>query len=61
MSKKLPCEHNFDGWREFPDGNGGERFCQKCGLGAMAYTLSLDWADDWRDVKTARTKGAAQS
>jgi hypothetical protein len=38
---KVPeCEHVFDGWRVFDDGHGGEKFCQKCGLGAMAHTLS---------------------
>jgi len=37
------CEHEFSGWREFEDGNGGERFCQKCGLGAMAHTLRECW------------------
>lgn len=35
----LICEHSFQGWREFDDGNGGERFCSKCGLGAMSYDL----------------------
>ncbi len=38
-----PCEHEFGGWREHSDGRGGEQFCQKCGLGAMAYDLSRDW------------------
>jgi len=33
------CEHDFGGFRPFPDGNGGEQFCRKCGLGAMAHTL----------------------
>ena len=33
------CDHNFKGWREFGDGNGGEAVCTKCGMGAMAYTL----------------------
>lgn len=37
------CDHEWGGWREFDDGRGGERFCQKCGLGAMAHSLSLDW------------------
>jgi len=36
-----PCDHAFSGWREHPDGLGGEQFCQKCGLGAMDHTLSL--------------------
>jgi len=35
------CEHAFEGWREFEDGNGGERMSKHCGLGAMAHTLSL--------------------
>ena len=34
-------DHDFQGWREFPDGNGGERVCAKCGLGALAYTLRI--------------------
>ena len=33
------CAHEFQGWREFADGNGGESFCSKCGMGAMAYSL----------------------
>ena len=33
------CKHDFKGWREFEDGNGGEAVCTKCGMGAMAYTL----------------------
>jgi hypothetical protein len=37
------CEHEWGGWREIDGGRGGERFCQKCGLGAMAHSLSLDW------------------
>jgi hypothetical protein len=36
------CDHDFKGWREFEDGRGGEQVCTKCGLGAMAWTLSLD-------------------
>lgn len=36
------CDHDFQGWREFDDGCGGERVCAKCGMGAMAHTLSLD-------------------
>lgn len=43
------CEHDFQslprtcsgGWRDFPDGNGGEQFCVKCGLGAMADSLRV--------------------
>lgn len=37
------CDHDFKGWREFRDGNGGEQVCTKCGMGAMAHSLSLDW------------------
>ena len=33
------CKHDFQGWRTFPDGNGGEQFCSKCGMGAQAWTL----------------------
>jgi hypothetical protein len=33
------CKHNFKGWREFEDGNGGETVCDKCGMGAMTYSL----------------------
>ena len=33
------CQHEFEGWREFEDGNGGEAVCKHCGLGAMAFTL----------------------
>ena len=36
------CKHKFSGWREFDDGCGGETVCELCGIGAMAYTLSLD-------------------
>lgn len=35
-----PCEHEFRGWRAFADGMGGESFCHKCSLGAMAHTLA---------------------
>ena len=35
------CKHDFQGWREFDDGRGGEQVCTKCGIGAMSYTLSL--------------------
>ena len=37
------CEHEWGGWREIDDGRGGEQVCKKCGLGAMAHSLSLDW------------------
>lgn len=33
------CEHDFGGWREIEDGLGGERFCQKCGIGAMEWSM----------------------
>jgi hypothetical protein len=36
-----PCEHDFQGWREFEDGNGGERVCSRCGMGAMWHTLHI--------------------
>lgn len=36
-----PCEHEFSGWREFEDGRGGEQFCQKCGYGAMAWSMRM--------------------
>ena len=41
--KPNACEHDFKGWREFEDGTGGEQVCTKCGNGAMAHTLSLDF------------------
>lgn len=37
------CKHDFQGWRDFEDGNGGEQVCTKCGMGAMAHTLSIDF------------------
>jgi hypothetical protein len=33
------CDHDFQGWREFKDGNGGETVCTKCGVGAMSWSL----------------------
>lgn len=33
------CAHDFKGWREIDGGRGGERFCTKCGLGAMAHSM----------------------
>lgn len=41
--RKNDCAHEWGGWRDFDDGNGGELVCKKCGLGAMAHTLSLDF------------------
>lgn len=35
------CDHDFRGWRNFHDGNGGEQVCAKCGMGAMAYSLRV--------------------
>jgi len=32
-----PCEHEFEGLREFEDGTGCEAVCKHCGLGAMAH------------------------
>ena len=34
-----PCEHDFQGWRSFEDGSGGETVCQRCGMGAMHHSL----------------------
>ncbi len=34
-----PCEHRFEGWRDFEDDNGGERVCSLCGMGAMSHDL----------------------
>lgn len=36
-----PCDHDFQGWREFDDGNGGEQVCSKCGIGAMEWSMWL--------------------
>lgn len=33
------CDHEFSGWRNFEDGNGGEQVCKKCGIGAMSASL----------------------
>ncbi|BDA85008.1 hypothetical protein Sa4125_25500 [Aureimonas sp. SA4125] len=33
------CKHQWGGWRDFEDGNGGEQFCKLCGMGAMTYSL----------------------
>lgn len=35
------CKHDFKGYREFADGNGGEAVCTKCGIGAMEWTLRV--------------------
>lgn len=34
-----PCEHDFQGWREFEDGCGGETVCARCGMGAMSHSI----------------------
>jgi hypothetical protein len=34
------CDHDFQGWRQFADSNGGEQVCTKCGMGAMSFSLS---------------------
>ncbi len=34
-----PCEHNFEGWRVFEDGRGGETVCSRCNMGAMSHSL----------------------
>lgn len=39
---RKPCEHSWDRWEDFADGNGGTMVCGKCGLTAIAHTLSLD-------------------
>ncbi len=36
-----PCQHEWGGWREFEDGNGGEQFCQRCGMGIMSHDMWL--------------------
>ena len=42
-ARPAPCQHDFQGWREFEDGRGGETVCKHCGLGAMAWTLRNDF------------------
>jgi hypothetical protein len=39
MPRVDSCEHDFQGWREFDGGHGGEQVCSKCGMGAMDHTL----------------------
>ena len=36
---KGPCEHDFQGWRAFINGGGGETVCKRCGMGAMSHSL----------------------
>ena len=37
------CDHDWDGWRDFP--TGGERFCTKCGMGAVHHSLTYEEVD----------------
>lgn len=32
-------KHDWQGWREFDDGGGGETVCARCGMGAMSHSL----------------------
>jgi len=32
-------KHDWQGWREFDDGRGGETVCARCGMGAMSHSL----------------------
>jgi hypothetical protein len=43
LKPKDACDHHFAGWRAFDDGRGGEQVCTKCGLGALAWSLSQDF------------------
>jgi hypothetical protein len=36
---KPACKHEFNGWREFEDGCGGEQVCKHCGIGAMEWSM----------------------
>jgi len=36
-----PCEHDFQGWRPFYDGRGGEQVCSRCGMGAMTHSMRV--------------------
>lgn len=40
-AKGGPCEHDWQGWREFEDGCGGEQVCSRCGMGAMSHSLRV--------------------
>ena len=37
--KSDACQHDFKGWREFTDGNGGTTVCTKCGMTAFEHSL----------------------
>lgn len=36
-----PCEHDWQGRRDFEDGSGSETFCSRCGLGCMSHDLRV--------------------
>lgn len=42
LPKPDACEHDWTGWHNFEDGNGGEQVCSKCGMGAMHHSLHSD-------------------
>ena len=33
------CDHHWDKWEDFADGNGGTMVCSKCGMTAINFTL----------------------
>ena len=37
------CNHDWGGWRDFA--TGGERFCTKCGMGAVHHSLTHEEVD----------------
>ena len=37
-----PCQHEWGGWREFEDGNGGEQICTRCGTGIMNHCMRFE-------------------
>lgn len=46
-------DHEFTGFREFPDGLGGETVCKHCGVGAMEHTLALPDPHDNEEARDA--------
>ncbi len=36
------CDHDWSGWQDFKEGNGGECVCKKCGMGAVHHTLLFE-------------------
>lgn len=38
LPKVDSCDHDFQGWRDFP--GGGELVCTRCGMGAMSHTIA---------------------